>query len=327
MKVYVFNVRADEMPYYEMLRKEKGAELELHPEDLSEEIIPTLERGSGISVLGMMSYGEKVMKLLQKQGIFYLSTRTVGYNHIDLNAAKACGIHVCHAAYAPNGVADYTIMMMLLCLRKYKQTLWRSQVNDFGLDDLMGREMKDLTVGVMGTGNIGGTVIRELSGFGCKILAYDKYENPAVKGLATYVPLEEIYRQCDIITLHMPLFPETKHIINNESIAKMKKGVILINCARGELMDIESLIDGIEKEHIGALGVDCLEREEDIVHKDRRDDIFSNREMAYLRQFKNVVHTQHMAFYTDAAVKSMVECGVLGVLQMANGEKCPTQLT
>jgi D-lactate dehydrogenase len=327
MKVYVFNVRADEMPYYEMLRKEKGAELELHPEDLSEEIIPTLDRGSGVSVLGMISYGEKVMKLLQKQGIYYLSTRTVGYNHIDLEAAKACGIHVCHAAYAPNGVADYTIMMMLLCLRKYKQTLWRSQVNDFGLDDLMGREMKDLTVGVMGTGNIGGTVIRELSGFGCKILAYDKYENPAVKGLATYVPLEEIYRQCDIITLHMPLFPETKHIINSESIAKMKKGVILINCARGELMEIESLINGIEKEQIGALGVDCLEREEDVVHKDRRDDIFSNREMAYLRQFKNVVHTQHMAFYTDAAVKSMVECGVLGVLQMSNGEKCPTQLT
>jgi D-lactate dehydrogenase len=327
MKVYVFNVRADEMPYYQMLREERGVDIELHPEDLSEEIISTLDRGTGISVLGMMNYDEKIMKALQKQGIFYLSTRTVGYNHIDLETAKACGIHVCHAAYAPNGVADYTIMMMLLCLRKYKQTLWRSQVNDFGLDDLMGREVKDLTVGVMGTGNIGATVIRELSGFGCKILAYDKYENPAVKGMATYMPLEEIYRQCDVITLHMPLFPETKHIINSESIAKMKKGVILINCARGELMNIESLIEGIENEHIGALGVDCLEREEDVVHKDRRDDIFSNREMAYLRQFKNVVHTQHMAFYTDAAVKSMVECGVLGVLQMANGEKCPTQLT
>lgn len=129
-----------------------------------------------------------------------------------------------------------------------------------------------------------------------------------------------------MITLHVPLLPDTYHMINSDSLAKMKKGVVLINCARGPLTDIKCLISGIESEQIGALGLDCIEYEEDIVHKDLRTDILSNRDMAYLRQFKNVIHTQHMAFYTDSAVKSMVEYGVRGLVEMAEGKECATQL-
>lgn len=325
MKIYAFEVRDDEEEYFYGFAKEQGIEIELHPEVLTNELIPTLERGSGITVLGVRTYGREDLKLLKEQGILYLSTRTIGYNHIDVAAAKELGIHVCHAAYAPNGVADYTVMMILLCLRKYKQSLWRSQVNDYSLQGLQGRELKDLTVGVLGTGRIGAAVVKNLSGFGCRILAYDQRENEEVKPFATYVTLEEIYKQSDVITLHVPLFPQTQHIINDESIAKMKKGVVLINCARGGLMDINSLIRGIESEQIGALGLDCMETEEVILHMDRRTDIFKNREMAYLRQFKNVVHTQHMAFYTDSAVRSMVEHGVLGLLKMESG-KASTQI-
>ena len=115
-------------------------------------------------------------------------------------------------------------------------------------------------------------------------------------------------------------------MINAEALSRMKKGVVLINCARGALTDIKALISGIESEQIGALGLDCIEYEEDIVHRDLRTDILSNRDMAYLRQFKNVIHTQHMAFYTDSAVKSMVYCGVRGLVEMAAGKECPTQL-
>lgn len=325
MKIYAFEVRGDEEEYFENLAREHGLEIEIHPEILTDEMIPTLQSGSGITVLGLRTYGRETLQKMKDAGILYLSTRTIGYNHIDVAAAKELGVHVCHAAYAPNGVADYTVMMILLCLRKYKQSLWRSQVNDYSLQGLQGRELKDLTVGVLGTGRIGSTVIRNLYGFGCRILACDQTENEEVKQYAAYVSLDEIYRQSDIITLHIPLFPETEHIINDESIAKMKKGVVLINCARGGLMDINSLIRGIENEQIGALGLDCLETEEVILHMDRRMDIFSNREMAYLRQFKNVIHTQHMAFYTDAAVRSMVEHGVLGLVRMQEG-KAPTQI-
>ncbi|WP_420341659.1 NAD(P)-dependent oxidoreductase [[Ruminococcus] torques] len=138
--------------------------------------------------------------------------------------------------------------------------------------------------------------------------------------------METLYREADVITLHVPLLKETYHMINADTLSKMKKGIILINCARGALTDIKALISGIESEHIGALGLDCMEYEEDIVHRDLRTDILSNRDMAYLRQFKNVVHTQHMAFYTDSAVKSMVYCGVCGLLEMKEGKTCAAQL-
>lgn len=137
---------------------------------------------------------------------------------------------------------------------------------------------------------------------------------------------EEIYRQCDIITLHLPLTQETYHMINANTIRKMKDGVVLINCARGALMDMDSLIDAVETSKIGALGMDCVENEEGIIHLDRRTDIFSDRKLAYLRQFKNVVHTQHMAFYTDGAVRSMVDGAIQGILDMAGNRPCRTQL-
>ena len=216
--------------------------------------------------------------------------------------------------------------MILLCLRNYKQALWRTQCNDYSLDGLQGRELKDLTVGILGTGRIGATVAKELSGFGCRLIAYDVHENPSLKGLVTYLSLDDVYAQADILTLHMPLFDSTYHMINKESIAKMKDGVVIVNCARGALSDVHALIEGIESQKIGALGIDVLENEEEIVHKNLKTDIISNRDMAYLRQFKNVVHTQHMAFYTDAAVRSMVDCGIAGILDLASGTKNPLQL-
>ena len=152
------------------------------------------------------------------------------------------------------------------------------------------------------------------------------HRNPDINNLAQYVSLDTLYKESDVISLHLPLTRETHHMISTEALSKMKKGVVLINCARGALTDIKALIAGIESEHIGALGLDCIEYEEDIVHRDLRTDILSNRDMAYLRQFKNVIHTQHMAFYTDSAVKSMVHCGVRGLVEMAAGKKRATQL-
>ena len=326
MKIYAFEVREDEREYFEELSAMPDIELELHPEALTMDHIQILEKDSGVSILGMYNYRRPELDLMKKQGVIGLSTRTIGYNHIDVDYAGQIGLHVCNARYDPHGVADYTLMMILLCLRNYKQALWRTQVNDFSLTGLMGKELKDLTVGVIGTGQIGGTVIRELSGFGCSILAYDSSENEDVKKYAHYVPLETLYRESDVITLHVPLLKETYHMVNADTISMMKKGVVLINCARGALTDIKALTAGIESEHIGALGLDCMEYEEDIVHKDLRTDILSNRDMAYLRQFKNVIHTQHMAFYTDSAVKSMVRRGVCGLLEMAEGQPCSTQL-
>ena len=252
--------------------------------------------------------------------------RSIGYNHIDVAYANKIGIRVCNASYAPNGVADFTVMLMLMCLRNYKQALWRGQVNDYSLFGLIGREMRSLTVGVIGTGRIGQAVLRNLTGFGCRLLAYNAHQRPEVREIAEYVTLDELYRQCDIITIHMPLVESTRHFINSDSIRKMKKGVILINCARGALADLDALIEGIESEKIGALGLDVVEGEEGITHVDHRIDIISNQKMAYLRQFRNVVMTQHMAFYTEEAVENMVRSGILGILEMSRSEKGSTEL-
>ncbi|MCR4673046.1 MAG: lactate dehydrogenase [Lachnospiraceae bacterium] len=326
MLILADQVREDEREYFEEFAKEYGLEIRLNEDMTDIAALESFPEPAGYSVLGMHHYGPEQMALLASKNIKYLSTRTIGHDHIDLDAARKYGVSVCNVAYGPNGVADYTVMMILLCLRKYKQALWRMQVNDFSLQGLLGRELADLTVGVLGTGRIGSAVIRELSGFRCRLIAYDKFRDPETEKYAEYVPFDTILEESDVITLHLPLLPETRHIINSHTIAMMKDGVVIINCARGPLADIKALTEGIETEKIGALGVDCIETEEKFVHQDLKTAIIHNPDIAYLKQFKNVVYTQHMAFYTDTAVRDMVKYGVLGILQMARGEECPTRL-
>ncbi|MCC8063745.1 MAG: D-isomer specific 2-hydroxyacid dehydrogenase family protein [Clostridiales bacterium] len=312
MKLLAYEVRDDERSEFDRCAKRFGVELILT------EQVPTMENAcmaegcDGVTMLGQGRIDAALLDTYKGLGVRCLTTRTIGYDHIDLAHAKEIGLPVCNARYDPNGVAEYTVMLMLLCLRHYKAALWRAQVNDYSLQGLYGREMRCLTVGILGTGRIGTQVAQILSGFGCRILGYDAYHGAASQWL-TYTDLETIYQECDIITVHLNLNEQTRHMINRDTIARMKDGVILINCARGSLMDTEALIAGIEGQKIGGLGLDCFEHEEGIYHLNRRDEIISNRSMAYLRQFPNVVMTQHMAFYTDAAVASMVQCGVEGI--------------
>lgn len=326
MRIMVYEMRQDEQAELDRQSRELGVELAVTAE------VPTLENAAlaegcrGVSILGQGRIDAALLDAWRAMGVEYLSTRTIGYDHIDLAHAKAAGIRVCNASYAPNGVADFTVMLLLMCLRHYKQAMWRGQVNDFSLQGLQGRELKDLTVGVIGTGKIGAQVVRNLSGFGCRIIAFDKYENPAVQPLVTYVDFETLLAQADVITLHMPLLDSNRHIIDRAAIARMKDGVVIINCSRGELADVEALVEGIESQKIGALGMDTCEGDEGIIHEDHRTDILSNRNWFYLHQFRNVIMTQHMAFYTDAAVTSMVRCGIRGIWEMAQGEPCETEL-
>lgn len=327
MKFYFYEVRPDERPYLDRHAAAHPDVTFCYTDAVPSQETAELANGfDGVSILGQGVINRKLLQLWKNCGVRAVSTRTVGYNHIDLDAAKELGIAVCNADYPPTGVADYTVMLMLMCLRHYKQALWRGQVNDFSLGGLMGKEMNQLTVGIIGGGRIGGAVLQNLSGFGCRLLVYSHREDPKLKEIATYVDLDTLYRESDIISLHLPLTPDTYHIINRESIAKMKDGVVLINTARGGLAEMKALIDGIESEKIGALGLDAVEGEEGIIHVDHRVDIIANRNMAYLKQFRNVVMTQHMAFYTDVAIESMVNCGVTGLYTLLNQENCRTRL-
>lgn len=252
-----------------------------------------------------------------------ISTRTIGYDHVDIEAAKEFGIHVSNVSYSPECVADYTVMLMLMSLRRMKRIMQRGEINDFSLPGIQGRELPNLTVGVLGTGRIGQAVIRDLSGFGCKIYAYDKYENENVKGYAEYTDLDTIYKECDLITLHMPLAEDNFHLIGKEAFGKMKDGVVIVNTARGGLIDTKALIEAIESGKAGAAGLDVIEDEFGMYYYDRKSDVLSKRDLYILRGFPNVIVTPHMAFYTDQAVSDMVKHSIESCILREEGKEDP----
>ncbi|MCD7833468.1 MAG: NAD(P)-binding domain-containing protein [Lachnospiraceae bacterium] len=254
MKIIAYEVREDEREHFDRFAKEYGAELILT------EQVPTPENAflasgcDGVTILGQGKIDSILLDGYKRLGIRCLSTRTIGYDHINLAYAKKIGLPVCNAFYDPNGVAEYTVMLMLLCLRHYKAALWRAQVNDYSLQGLYGRELRNLTVGILGTGRIGTQAAKILSGFGCRILGFDHHMGKASEWL-TYTDLDTLYQESDIITIHLSLNDQTRHMINSNSIARMKDNVILINCARGALMDTDALIAGIEQKKLAGLGL------------------------------------------------------------------------
>lgn len=320
MKIIAYEVRPDERDYLEAEAAKSGVDITVVNGPLTMENIDGVEGADGITILGDSRLDANMIEELAKRRVRVVATRTIGYDHIDLNAAKSNGIHVCNGYYDPDGVAEYTVMLMLMALRNYKQALFRANANDYSLGGLIGKELRNLTVGVIGTGKIGTKVIEYLQGFGCRILAYSRHQNIEGDLNVEYCSLEELYRQSDIISLHVPLSNQTRYMINKESLAQMRDGVVIINCARGELMCAEDVIAGIESRKIGALGLDVIEDEEGIYHMDLRSAILSNRNMAYLRQFPNVTMTQHIAFYTEEAVKSMAESGIANIVKCLGKE-------
>lgn len=329
MKIKVFELRDDERAAYDRVVGElpAGCEVAWSADTLTSATLDMLDGAEGVVIVNKSPLDADMLRELHDRGVRYVATRSIGFNHIDIDAAKELGIHVCNTTYPPYGVAEFAVMLMLMALRNYKPAMWRQQVNDYSLAGLRGRELRTLTVGVMGTGRIGRAVIDYLRGFGCKILAYDPFpsEELAARGDVTYVGLDELYAQSDLVTVHIPLMESTRGIIDREAIAKMRGGVVLVNVSRGELMDVDALVEGIESEKIGALAMDVFPEEDGIYHVSRTQDILANRNMAYLRQFPNVILTQHIAFYTDIDVDSMVEQGIRGVVAMKAGE-CATEL-
>ena len=326
MQVTVYNCRPfDEKELFLEYAKELGIDLVLCNDapDLNN---VSLCKGSRCVDVITSKIDAPLIKAFHEQGVEYITTRTIGYDHIDLEAAGKYGIKVGNAPYGPNGVADYTVMLILMSIRKMGAILGRTNLQDYTLQGLNGRELRDLTVGVIGTGRIGSTVIRNLSGFGCRILAYDLYEKDEVKQLAAYVPLEEIWKESDVITLHTPLTEDNHHLINADTIAQMKDGVVIVNTARGALIDSEAFIDAIENGKIGAAGLDVVENEFGLYYYDHKSDILKNRELAMLRSFPNVTVSHHMAFYTKNYVETVVKDSLMSCKLYMEGAKNPWEV-
>src|SRR3954471_22692523 len=247
---------------------------------------------------------------LSEAGVTYISTRSVGYNHIDVNYAESVGISVETVAYSPDSVADYTLMLMLMSVRHAKSVIRRGEVHDYRLNDVRGRELRDLTIGVIGTGRIGAAVMDRLRGFGCRTLAYDI----RLKTSADYVPLDELLRQSDIVSLHTSLNADTHHLLNHQRIEQMKHGAFIVNTGRGPLIDTEALVPALESGRLGGAALDVLEGEEGIFYADRRNEPIESKPLLRLQQMPNVLISPHTAYYTDHALSDTVENSIANCL-------------
>jgi D-specific alpha-keto acid dehydrogenase len=234
----------------------------------------------------------------------------VGYNHVNVQYAERVGISVENVAYSPDSVADYTLMLMLMAVRNAKSIIQRADVHDYRLNDVRGKELRDLTVGVIGTGRIGAAVIDRLRGFGGRILAYDSHP----KAAADYVPLDELLELSDIVTLHTPLNTDTHHLLSRQRIEQMKPGAFIVNTGRGSLLDTEALISALESGRLGGAALDVLEGEEGIFYADRRGKPIESKPLLRLQELPNVLISPHTAYYTDHALRDMVENSIVNCL-------------
>lgn len=326
MQITVYNCRPfDERALFTEYAKELGVELVLCADAPDLDNV-SLSRGSRCVNVITSKIDAALIHAFRENGVEYITTRTIGYDHIDIEAARACGIKVGNAPYGPNGVADYTVMLILMSIRRMGAILGRTALQDYTLAGLNGRELRDLTVGVIGTGRIGATVVKDLSGFGCRVLAHDLYEKEEVKQYAAYAPLAQIWREADVITLHMPLTQDNRHLINAKTIAQMKDGVVIVNTARGALIDSDAFIEAIENGKIGAAGLDVVENEFGLYYYDHKSDILKNRELALLRSFPNVIVSHHMAFYTKNYVETVVKDSLKSCKLYMEGKENPWEV-
>jgi len=324
-RVFAYSMRSDEAGFFASFCSENGIELG------SAEVAPSLDTiplAAGYPCVSIITtiVDPAMARAFRDAGVGFISTRTIGYDHIDLAAAKAVGLRVGNAPYSPDSVADYTIMLMLMATRRMKAILRKKAAQDFSLAGSQGLELHNLVVGIAGTGRIGRKIIKKLSGFGCEILAHDLYPSDEVRGLARYVSWEELVRSSDLISLHMPATEANYHLVNRSSLAAMKDGVFIINTARGSLVDTAAFIEAVESGKVGGACFDVIEDEAELYYNDLRGAPLKNRDLALLDAYPNVLVTPHTAFYTDQAVRDMVENSLRSCVAFQRGEENPWEV-
>jgi D-specific alpha-keto acid dehydrogenase len=303
-----------------VLFQEMGARLGLPPKIIEAAVCETnaeLALGNRcISVNHKNRITESTLLALSKAGVEYISTRSIGCDHIDLEYAERVGISVGNVAYSPDSVADYTLMLMLMAVRHAKSIIRRTDAQDYRLSETRGKELRDLTVGVIGTGRIGTAVIDRLRGFGCRVLAHDNRSHASTD----HVPLDELIELSDIVTLHIPLTADTHHLLDHQRIERMKPGAYIVNTGRGPLLDTEALLAALESGRLGGAALDVLEGEEGIFYTDCRNRQVENGALKRLQRLPNVLISPHSAYDTDHALKDIVENSLLNCLSFESGK-------
>jgi D-lactate dehydrogenase len=327
VRTAVFSTKSYDRHYLEPAAARSGHELVFFEPRLTP-ATAVLARGfSAICSFVNDALTAEVLADLAAGGTRFVALRCAGFNQVDLEAAAKQAMRVARVpAYSPYAVAEHTVGMMLALNRKYHKAYNRVREGNFAIDGLLGFDMHGRTAGVIGTGKIGAIVAQLLAAFGCRVLLYDVQENPECQGVGRYVPLDELLQASEIITLHCPLMPATRHLVSRASIARMQRGVMLVNTSRGALVDALAAIEGLKSGQIGYLGLDVYEEEADLFFEDHSDRVIQDDVLSRLLTFPNVLVTSHQAFFTETALTQIAEVTMGNLTAMEQGVELPNEV-
>lgn len=328
MKVAVFSTKQYDRQFFDAANPSFGHELSYFEPHLDKHTAALAQGVDAVCVFVNDVVDAPTLRALAQHRIRCVALRCAGFNNVDLNAAKALGIDVVRVpAYSPHAVAEHTVGLLLAVNRKIHRAYNRTREGNFALEGLLGFDLFGLTVGVIGTGRIGINVARILRGFGCRVIATDPQPNEECKALGVeYVAIDTLLKESDVITLHCPLTPDSRHLISVEAIAKMKTGVTLINTSRGSLVDARALIAGLKSGKIGNLALDVYEEEGDLFFEDLSNTVIQDDVFTRLTTFPNVLITGHQAFFTRNALENIAETTLSNLSEVQAGKRCGNSL-
>jgi D-lactate dehydrogenase len=328
MKVSIFSTKSYDRQFFTLANAQHHHELTFLEPRLNHQTALLAADSSAVCVFVNDEVDKATLEVLSSHHINLIALRCTGYNNVDIKAAKALGIKLVRVpAYSPYAVAEHTVGLILALNRKLHRAYNRVREGNFSLEGLIGFDLHGKTVGIVGTGRIGQVVAQIMTGFGCKVLAYDIYQNPQCQAIAVqYVDLPQLFSKSDIITLHCPLTPQTYHLVDEKAIAQIKPHTMLINTSRGAIIDTEEVIAALKSGQIGALGLDVYEQESELFFEDLSDQIMQDDIFARLMTFPNVMITGHQAFFTEEAMRAIAEVTLSNITQIELGKTCDNEI-
>ncbi len=328
MKIAVFSTKSYDEQFFKASKASSAHELVFFDVRLDEKTVQLVVGFDAICVFVNDAINATVIDRLADSGVRIIAMRCAGYNNVDLIRAKERGLSIVRVpAYSPYAVAEHAVALLLALNRHLHKAYNRVREGNFELSGLMGLDLHGKTVCVVGTGRIGAIFAQIMHGFGCQLLAVDSYQNPDVLKLgATYMPLEEALPQSDVISLHCPLTPETKHLINHDRLVRMKHGVLLVNTGRGALIDTKAVIAALKSHILRGLALDVYEEEDKLFFSDHSHEIISDDTFMRLTTFPNVLITGHQAFFTHEALTQIAEVTLGNLIEFEKTGKCTNEV-
>lgn len=327
-KIAVFDAKDYDIKIFNEVNKDYGFELKYHKEHLDINNVILASESDVVCIFVNAVVDAAVIDKLVSYGVKLIALRSAGFNNVDIAAAAGKIKVVRVPEYSPHAIAEHTLALMLCLNRKIHRAFLRTRDSNFSLHGFLGFDMYQKTVGVIGTGKIGRTVVGVMKGLGMNVIAYDVFpNNDFAKQIGIeYVPLDEIYKKSDIITLHCPLTKETEHMINEDSIDKMKNGVMIINTGRGKLINTKHLIEGLVSGKVGYAGLDVYEEEGEYFYEDFSDKVLTDEVLARLLSFNNVIVTSHQAFFTKEAMSNIVHTTMENITDFFAGRELKNEV-